>query len=111
MRGQSPGYSPRVARQPDDSGGPTEIRKDLQPFRRIILHTHHRTGDHEADSVRDNCNQRCSELPFSFIKLFKSIVIVSISDDVVDNTSVRSQSHVRMPLNSSRITAGQLRRL
>ena len=61
--------------------------------------------------MRDNCNQRCSELPFSFIKLFKSIVIVSMSDDVVDNTSVRSQSHMRMPLNSSRITAGQLSRV
>ena len=75
------------------------------------MHTHHRTGDQEADSVRDNCNKRCSELPFSFIKLFKLTVIVSMSDDVVDNTSVRSQSHVCMPLNSSRITAGQLRRL
>ena len=32
-------------------------------------------------------------------------------DNVVDNTSVRSQSHMCMPLNSSRITAGQLRRL
>ena len=34
-----------------------------------------------------------------------------MSDDVVDNTSVRSQSHMRMPLNSSRITAGQLSRV
>ena len=34
-----------------------------------------------------------------------------MSDDVVDNTSVRSQFHVHMPLNSLRITAGQLRRL
>ena len=34
-----------------------------------------------------------------------------MSNDVVDNTSVRSQSHVRMPLNSSHVTAGQLRRL
>ena len=31
--------------------------------------------------------------------------------DVVDNTSVSIQYHVRLPLNSSRITAGQLRRL
>ena len=31
--------------------------------------------------------------------------------DVVDNTSARVHSHVRLPLNSSRITAGQLRRL
>ena len=34
-----------------------------------------------------------------------------MSDDMVDNTSVRSQSHVRMPLNLSRITAGQLHQL
>ena len=32
-------------------------------------------------------------------------------DDMVNNTSVRSQSHMRMPLNSLRITAGQLSRL
>ena len=30
---------------------------------------------------------------------------------VVNNTSARTQSHVRLPLNSSCITAGQLRRL
>ena len=30
---------------------------------------------------------------------------------VANSSSARSQSHVRLPLNSSRITAGQLRRL
>ena len=32
-------------------------------------------------------------------------------DDFVDNTSIRSQFHVCMPLNSSHITAEQLRQL
>ena len=32
-------------------------------------------------------------------------------EDVTDNTSTRTQVQVRLPLNSSRITAGQLRRL
>ena len=31
--------------------------------------------------------------------------------NVVDNTSAPSRTHVRLPLNSTRITAGQLRRL
>ena len=30
---------------------------------------------------------------------------------MANNTSARTQSHVRLPLNSSRITAGQLRQL
>ena len=32
-------------------------------------------------------------------------------DDFIDNTSVRSQFHVHMPLNSSHTTADQLRQL